>query len=245
MVTAQDFGKPATALIVAHGQPSDPGPAEAETAALAAQVSARLPGVSVLSATLANEAALQDAARRSGGRPVVVYPLFMADGWFTQTHLPQRLLAAGFARVDQLAPMGMDPGIRDLCVTLIAEACADSALPAGEAEVLLAAHGSSRSAAPANVAREVARLIARRLENSRVEAAFIDQSPQIADTARSMGPAAFCLPFFAANGGHVTTDIPDALGRAGFKGRLLAPVGTDPRVPGLIAAALYAAMASP
>ncbi|TKA94316.1 cobalamin biosynthesis protein CbiX, partial [Cereibacter changlensis] len=44
---------PETALIVAHGQPSDPAPAAAEIAALAAKVAVHLAGWQVGSATLA------------------------------------------------------------------------------------------------------------------------------------------------------------------------------------------------
>jgi sirohydrochlorin ferrochelatase len=52
------------------------------------------------------------------------------------------------------------------------------------------------------------------------------------------GGAGVCLPFFAAEGGHVSDDIPAALGQAGFTGRILPPVGLDARMPGIIAAAI-------
>ena len=47
-----------------------------------------------------------------------------------------------------------------------------------------------------------------------------------------------CLPYFAADGGHVQQDIPQALTQAGFTGRLLPPLGIDPRVPPVIAQTL-------
>ena len=49
------------ALIVSHGQPSDPDPAEAALAALAAKVAALLPDWRVDSATLAKPDALAKA----------------------------------------------------------------------------------------------------------------------------------------------------------------------------------------
>ena len=73
---------------------------------------------------------------------------------------------------------------------------------------------------------------------------FIDQSPRIAEVAAGLAPGSVCLPFFAARGGHVLQDLPEALAAAGFAGRLLDPVGADRRVPGLIAAALIAAAGS-
>lgn len=226
------------AVIVAHGQPSDPDPAEAELAALAARVAALLPGWRVDSATLAAPGQL---ARRVAGAPGVVYPLFMAGGWFTQTHLPARLAEAGGHGWRILAPFGCDPAVQDLTVTLAREAWVG-----GARELVLAAHGSSRSPAPSDIAHMVAARIAREVGFTRVEAAFIDQSPRLADL-RGFGPDAVCLPFFAARGGHVETDLPEALGQAGFAGPILPPVGADPRAEALIAAAIArgAGQASP
>jgi sirohydrochlorin ferrochelatase len=167
---------------------------------------------------------------------MVVYPLFMADGWFTQTHLPDRLAAAGAGAVTQLAPFGLDPAVQELTVDL-----ARTAAEQGATELLLAAHGSFRSPAPAAVARAMAAKISAETGLAQVETGFIDQSPRIAEVARGLGPSAVCLPFFAARGGHVIDDLPQALAQAGFAGALLDPVGLDPRVPGLIAAALRAA----
>lgn len=229
-------GAARVALIVAHGQPSDPGPAEAEIAALAARVAQHLPGWSVRSATLASEDAL--AVALAGAASVLVYPLFMADGWFTQTHLPARLAAAGAGQVTQLAPFGLDPAVQALTVTIVREAAAAAGRAPHDTDLLLAAHGSFRSDAPAAVARGMAARLASETGFRRVETGFIDQTPQIAAVARTMSAGALCLPFFAAKGGHVIDDLPAALAEAAFEGQLLEPVGLDARVPLLIADAL-------
>ncbi len=217
------------ALIVAHGQPSDPAPAAAEIAALAARIADHLPGWHVGSATLAEADALPHAV--AGAAPGIVYPLFMAGGWFTQTLLPKRLTEAGGAGWRIAEPFGTDPAVADLTVTLAREALD------GRREILLAAHGSSRSSAPSDIAFAMAARLKADLGLSRCEAAFIDQTPQIVHVAPTM-PDALCLPFFAARGGHVIDDLPEALAEAGFRGPVLPPVGLDPRVPALIAAAL-------
>lgn len=218
---------PQPVLIVAHGQPSDPLPLAAEVAALAERVQALLPGRGIASATLAEPGALAAAVAALGPQGTV-YPLFMAGGWFTRTHLPKKLTEAGGTGWQVLPAMGTDPAIHALAVTLAREA--------GAGGVLLAAHGSGRSDAPSAVAREVAGRIAAEL-GVRAEAAFIDQSPRIAETT-GWGAEAVCLPFFAAGGGHVSQDIPAQLAEAGFAGRLLAPLGQDGRVPQIIAAAV-------
>ena len=236
MQQAKAKGTRPLAVIVAHGQPSDPGPAEAEIAALAERVAAALPGWSVRSATLAQEGALARAL--DGAGHAFVYPLFMADGWFTRTHLPARLASASGAGITQLVPFGLDPAVQALTVTLAREAAEMAGRAAQDTDIVLAAHGSFRSPAPSAVARAMAQVLAERGGFRRAEAGFIDQDPQIAEVAKTFGAGALCLPFFAARGGHVIDDLPEALAEAGFTGRLLDPVGADARVPGLIAAAL-------
>ena len=212
------------ALIVAHGQPSDPRPAGAALEALAAKVAALMPGWSVGAATLAEEGSVARAvAGRAGG---VVFPMFMAGGWFTRVQIPKRLEEAGAVGWTVLEPFGCDPVVHDLCVTLVREA--------GAPRVILAAHGSFKSPAPSDIAFHVAERIAAEAGVA-AEAGFIDQDPQLSSLP---GGAGVCLPFFAAEGGHVSDDIPAALAQAGFTGRILPPVGLDARVPGIIAAAI-------
>jgi sirohydrochlorin ferrochelatase len=221
------------ALIVTHGQPADPGPPEAALAMLAADVAGHLSGWRVGSATLAAEGALADAIARLGPTGVV-FPLFMACGWFTGTHLPDRLVAAGGAGWRVGLPFGCLPAIQALATDLVREALT---APPGETELILAAHGSGRSTAPAIIAQFVAGRIGQTLGLRRVRAAFIDQSPRLADL-RDFGPNALCLPYFAATGGHVAEDIPQALAAAGFQGRLMPAIGGDRRVAAVIAQSL-------
>jgi len=152
----------------------------------------------------------------------------MAGGWFTRQQIPARLAEAGAQGWRVLEPFGCDPVVHDLCVALVREA--------GAAEVILAAHGSFKSQVPSDIARHVAGRIAAET-GARVLPGFIDQAPRLATLT---GVGGVCLPFFAAEGGHVCDDIPKALAEAGFTGRLLPPVGTDARVPGIIAAAIRA-----
>lgn len=219
----------AEAVIVAHGQPSAPEAAEAWLADLAVRVAAHLPGWQVGAATLAAEGAL---ARAVAGRQGVVFPLFMAGGWFTRVHLPKRLAEAGGSGWRVLEPLGCEPALQDLVL--------DQLRALGRVDsVILAAHGSGRSPAPAAIAAKLAQRIARELGIARVDAAFIDQAPRIAET-RGHGQGAVCLPFFAAEGGHVSDDLPVQLAGAGFQGRVLPALGLNPGLPGLIARAIQA-----
>lgn len=221
------------AIIVAHGQPSDPGPQQKAIETLAASV-AEISGRRVIGATLAMPGALESAV--SSADAALVYPMFMAEGWFTGTELPRRLKKAGADSVLILRPFGVDPGLAAMCTGQIARKAAAMGWPAAGTTVLLIAHGSQRARGSARGTEAMAA----RLRGSfgRVVAGFIEEAPFLADAARDLGPRAIALPFFATRAEHVTDDIPQALKESGFAGPCLPPVGLAAEVPAMIAAAL-------
>jgi len=224
------------AVLVSHGQPSDPEPAARALFVLGRAVAAHLPGWTVTTATLAEPGALATATTAPVGR---AFPLFMAGGWFTRIHLPAKLREAGAAGWTVLEPFGCDPALHALAVSLVEDAIASRAWEPSKTRLLLAAHGSFKSPVPSAIATLLAQRIADVLGLQGAAAAFIDQPPQLAH-ATGYGPQSLCLPLFAAEGGHVTADIPAALVAAGFGGDLLPPIGLAPGVPALIAAAIRA-----
>ena len=224
------------ALLVSHGQPSDPDGPEADLRTLAAKVARHLPGWQVAGTTLSGQGTLE-AAVRTLGTDLAVYPLFMTDGWFVRDRLPDRLAQAGRTHYKILPPLGLDPALPDLCLRRAKEAAVEAGIDPAESTLLLAAHGSPSAPRAGEVAREVAAHLAAAGVFRKVVTGFVDEAPFLADAARIAGPA-ICLPYFAAANGHVREDIPEALDKAGFKGLRLAPIGTDPLVPGLIADSL-------
>lgn len=226
-------------LIVAHGQPSDPAPPEAEMRVIAARVARHLPGWQVRSATLAEPDALRTALQGDGDP--LVFPLFMADGWFIRSLLPRRLAEAGAPGLRILTPFGLLPDTGALAADVLREALAERGWTAAETVLILAAHGSGRSPYPADAARALQSAIAMHLAFAESRLGFIEQAPELVEVAEGAGPRALCLPLFVARWGHVEDDIPAALHAAGFEGATLPPIGTDPRVPKLIAKAVAAA----
>lgn len=201
---------------------------------LAARVSALLPGWTVRGATLAGPGSLQQALHGLS-RPMV-FPFFMAEGFFTRDVLPRRLkAAAGTPR--QLPAFGSDPAIPDM----VAEAAMTGASKAGllpeETVLLLAAHGSQVSPASRLATTSLAQHLSSSLPFRSVVTGFIEEQPFLADAARGL-PQALCLPLFTLNAGHVLQDVPEALAGAGFHGPVLPPIGRHAAVPRLIAAAL-------
>lgn len=223
------------ALIVAHGSPSDPAPQEAALKALATEVGGRLPGWTVSGATLAAEGAL-DAALAALDRPVI-YPFFMAEGWFTRTNLPRRLAQAGAGGLRQLPAFGLAPELPGLTARAAREGAEAAGLDPRATTLLIAAHGSQVSRASAEGARAMAGLLLRIAPFRRILTAFVEEPPYIFQVARGLDHA-ICLPFFALRAGHVAADVPEALEAAGFRGPLLPAIGEHPEVARVIAAAL-------
>ncbi|MBO9446418.1 CbiX/SirB N-terminal domain-containing protein [Ruegeria sp. R14_0] len=222
------------ALIVAHGQPSDPEPAEAALAAYAAEVDAFCDGISVGSATLAAPGRLE-ARLDALPEDTVIYPLFMAKGWFVTSALPKRL---GARAIQILDPLGVDADLPGLAAAALQNALAQHDWDAAETNLVLAAHGSGRSRNPSAVANAFAADLADHLPFRSIRVGFVEEAPSIAEAASNAGDRALCLPFFACTGGHVLEDVPRELKSAKFKGHVMPVVGDLPPIKHHIARTL-------
>jgi sirohydrochlorin ferrochelatase len=238
--TKSPFPKePATkrqAIIVSHGQPSDPDPAEVELATLAMDVARLMPDWHVQSATLAKENALETALEQAGSAPLI-YPLFMTHGWFTQTTLPKRVTSPD-AKI--LAPLGVDQSLPALAERWLLAELKAQGWNAGDTCLIVAAHGSGRSENSSRDTRSFSNALSARLPFGEIRVGFIEEPPYLTDVVFDAGDKSICLPFFAAIRGHVTDDIPEALDGAEFAGLRLDPIGTHPDIPALIASELAA-----
>lgn len=222
------------AIIVSHGQPSDPDPAEETLAELAARVAAMLPDWTIASATLAKPGALEGAMEQTAA-DALIYPLFMTDGWFTRTMLPKRL---GRADAPILPPLGTDPALPDVAVEYLQAKLAGQGWLTEETSLIVASHGSGKSRNSACDTERFVKALGGRMQFGEIRTGYIEEPPFLKNAAKRCGPQAICLPFFAAAGGHVIEDIPEALDQAGFAGLRLDPIGTHPRIPAMIAATL-------
>lgn len=227
------------ALIVAHGQPSDPAPAEAALASFAAKVDALAGPVSVHSATLAAPGALE-AQMEKLPDGAVLYPLFMAKGWFVTSALPKRI---GNRNLRVLDPLGIDPDLPRLAANAIRDTVAGLRWDVTSTDLVIAAHGSGRNRNPSAVANEFATRLGQLLALKSIRVGFVEEPPSIADAATGVGENALCLPFFACAGGHVLDDVPEELNRAQFKGHVMPVVGELPPIQIRIAETLRQAFA--
>ena len=223
------------AAIIAHGQPGDPAPLQADIDGLAVAVMAELgAGWVVHGATLACGCSVRRAARAR-----LVYPLFMAEGWFTRTEMPRRLEMAGARDYRALTPLGLDPALPGLGLEVALAQAEAAGIDPAAATLVVAGHGSQKSRGSANATRAFADVLTEQGRFREVVVGFIEEAPVLGELALD-GPA-ICLPFFATAAGHTTEDIPQAWANLGHPGPIAPPIGTDAAVPALIAAALRAA----
>ena len=224
---------PPFAAIVAHGQPGDPGALQPELEALAARVQALMPGWIVRGATLACRRSL---SALEGVQ--LVFPQFMADGWFVRSETPRRLAEAGVDGARLIAPLGLDPELPAIGARIAQDAARRAGLDPARATLVVVGHGSKGSRASANSTRAFADALPDRAGFAAVTPAFIEEAPFLDDVVPD-GPAV-CLPFFATNGGHTIEDIPQ-----GWRGHgpIAPPIGMNDAIPDLIAAALRTAAA--
>ena len=217
---------PYDALIVSHGQPSAPDPAETVLSTFAKRVQAERPDLHVGAATMAAPGRLEAALTHlKPGAPV--YPMFMSEGWFVKTALARRLSEVN-SSAHVLPPLGLDPALPALVA---------KDLPT--APLLLAAHGSaSGRKAPEEATRRFAAALEQARPGLAVTVGFLEQAPYIHEVAAD---AQTCLPFFALLGDHVRHDLPADLAKGGFNGPVLPVIGDIPGVDTLVARALLAA----
>lgn len=223
------------ALIVAHGSPSNPEPQNAALVALAQAVALHLPGWEVRGATLAKPGALESAI--DALTAPLIYPFFMAEGWFTGRELPRRLALVGAESLPRLAPFGTDPALPALIADATVEAAKSAGIDPVSAVLVLAAHGSKVARKSKDSSYAMAETLRALTPFAQITVGLIEEPPFLAEVARIQGPA-LCLPFFALRAGHVEIDIPEALAKAGFIGPLMTEIGAHPSVPALIAGAL-------
>jgi len=226
---------PATeVLVVAHGQPSKPAPSEQALSALSALLAAQLPDWTVFSATLASPNSLECAMEKlSDG--ALVYPFFMADGWFVRHALPGRLKDRNF---EVLPPLGLEAALPSLAAQMVADRVIQLGWPIKSTQVCLAAHGSARSNMAANAALSFAKRLERLLPFGKIETGFIEQAPFVQDVLRNSVKHTLCVPFLACDGDHFRIDVAEALGASGYSGDVLPVFGHYAGLPEMIAESL-------
>ncbi|PYE54562.1 DR2241 family protein [Deinococcus yavapaiensis] len=200
------------------------------------------------------EPSLRQVLRTVSFTDVTVIPMFISEGYFTETVIPRELGLGhqgpvpkdGIARViggrtvRYTLPYGVHPAMSDVILDRAREACPD--LDGKDTALVIIGHGTTRNANSSRVVYENADRIRAMGIFSEVSALFLDEDPRLStwpDVTTS--PRVVMVPFFASEGWHTLETIPDDLGLTGpvseLEGRVVyyaKPTGTHPKVADVI-----------
>ncbi len=251
----------ASVLIVGHGSSRNPrAVVSAEQHADRLRATGRF--ARVASAHLKGGRVPAEALRALPDGDLFVVPLFMSDGYFTQTAIPAnlgltgRITQAKGRRLFYCDPVGIDPRIADIVADDILSIARREAIDPAGLDLLLIGHGSPSNSA----SRAVTLAHARRLEAlgrfGAIDCAFLDEEPTVEtwfDRLKPIGAPLAVAGLFAADGMHASTDVPSVLAdwqkeaqAAGAGARRVwyaGAVGSRPAVTDLILNAIDAAAA--
>lgn len=202
-------------LLAAHGERRD-GAGNDGVALLAADLVRRNVAEEVAVGFIKGIPAIDEAVRALASPTVLVYPLFLSDGYFNRVRLPQLLAKAGGARrVRLLDPLGLDPRL----VAIVADQARAAAGAAGFAEedtlVVLLAHGSSSDPASRQATEQMAGRLGRQARFRAVRSAFLEEPPSLAEAVASFAGPAVVVGLFAGEGRHGAADVPQLMRELG------------------------------
>lgn len=230
------------AILVSHG---DRG-GESPNAVLAAQAERvrELTGLTVLTGMLKGEPALAEAvsqAAATGASRIVVYPLFMADGYFVKKVRECASAVTGATAPVVLAPLGIDPALADILVDEAVNLAQRENIETSGARLLIVGHGSKLGPASASATRKVAARAALARRFASVTTAFLEEEPFLEDALRASKAPTIVAGFFFGGGMHAAEDVPEAIAETGANAVYTGAIGDSPAIARLIAAALTTA----
>lgn len=150
---------------------------------------------------------------------VVIVPVFTAQGYFTQTVIPTEMGLDGAIThkngktVYYTPTIGEHPYLETIVQERVQEAVTQGNLNPADTSVAIIGHGTRRNRSSQDATRHQANQVREQQLVSQVVDVYLDDDPDIPSLYRStIAKNIVAVPFFLAEGSHVTIDVPDALG---------------------------------
>ncbi len=144
-------------------------------------------------------------------------PVFISEGYFTQTVIPRELGLKGPTtvvngiRCHYCQPVGSHPHMTDVLLHRARETAPD--IPEEETSLLIVGHGTALNDNSAVAAKLQAKLLAQRTRYATVMNAYMEEEPLISNWHKLTNtPYVLVVPFFISDGLHSYQDIPVLLG---------------------------------
>lgn len=233
------------AVLASHGDRAGASPnatLRAQTDAVRQRTSAHL----VTSGVLKGDPTIEEAiavAKASGADEILVYPLFMADGYFVKKVLRERVDAetAGRTASRILMPLGLDPALPALLRDEALNSAAREGFAPAVSRLLIVGHGSKLGPASANATRAIASAVRAISTFAAIETAFLEEDPAVEHALAASNLPTIVSGFFFGDGLHAGEDVPEAIAETGARAVYTGPIGNAVALPALIAASIAAA----
>lgn len=207
------------------------------------------------------EPSLRQVLRTTASTDVTVIPLFISEGYFTETVIPREmglghqgpLPPGGIARViggrtvRYTLPYGVHPRMTDVLLARAREVLPEAQWSEAPTALIVLGHGTTRNGNSKQVIERAAADLGRRGLFQEVHALFLDEAPRVTDWPQRVHAAQVVIvPFFASEGWHTQETIPEELGLSGERTEFAGtphgpqtvyysrPVGTHPLVADVI-----------
>ncbi|WP_169546291.1 CbiX/SirB N-terminal domain-containing protein [Sneathiella aquimaris] len=149
-----------------------------------------------------------------------IVPFFMSDGYFSGPKIRQ-LFGMKHNQVQDergqvmiCPPVGVLPQMSGLLLKVVREACEKHGIQEAQADIVIAAHGSSKSSASRNATLFHANALRDTDRFANVREVFLEEEPFVRDWAKKRSDPSrmtIVLGLFSAEGPHSMEDVPKAL----------------------------------
>jgi len=234
--------RPFGLLLAAHGE-RGAGADNAGVVSLAQRLASEGIAAEVVAGFIKGTPTLDDAIRALASRDVVVYPLFLADGYFTRIALPRLIDQARHDDsgriIKVLPPLGLEPALVDVIADEAMAAAHVREISPEEITVVLLAHGSASDKASRAAARQLADRLHERRRVREIRVALLEETPSLAEAAKDVCGPVVVVGLFAGEGMHGVEDAKRLVAELAREDVILiGPVGTFAGVAALIGAAV-------
>jgi sirohydrochlorin cobaltochelatase len=206
----------AALVLVGHGSTMNPD-SSAPTHAHARAIRERNVFREVHSCFWKEEPSMREVFRMVESETIYVVPVFISEGYFTQTVIPRELELAGARTlrgsrtIYYCDPVGSHPGMTEALLRRAREVAPNVA--PGVTSLFIVGHGTDLNDNSARAAKEQAARIRDHGEYAQVVSSYMEEAPLIADWDKlSDHPHVVIVPFFIADGLHSYQDIPVLIG---------------------------------
>ncbi|MEM6627066.1 MAG: hypothetical protein AAGB25_03075 [Pseudomonadota bacterium] len=201
------LSSPPLVLLAAHGERGGDGRNQG-LAELQVELQSIRRAVEVQTVIVSDKDALDAVFAANAARRGVVVPILFSDGFFYSARLSEAVAAmdaAPDAGFQLLPPFGMWPEL----AVLVADELTSRAFNRG-VDVLVIAHGSTRSTYSADAARAFAIALEAEIGGA-VRCAFLEESPKPVDMYREHGAPDVAIGLFFGAGLHGRDDFAEAI----------------------------------